>query len=98
MIRLTGETLYEEIKLQPLLLVSYYAPWCGYCQVLASMLDNIALQLHAQNIPAKIAVIDASIPDMAQIVEHEGIDGFPTLILYKEGSRLGEYQAHRTEK
>lgn len=35
---------------------------------------------------------------MDQIVEDEHIDGFPTLVVYKDGQRLAEYQAHRTEK
>jgi hypothetical protein len=32
------------------------------------------------------------------ILERENVDGFPTLMLYKEGLRFGEYTGQRTER
>jgi hypothetical protein len=34
---------------------------------------------------------------METILEKENIDGFPTLMLYKEGLKFGEYTGQRTE-
>ncbi len=54
MLRLTLDTLDEEIKLQNLLLVNYYAPWCGYCQTLQAVLDEVAQTLSESNVQVAI--------------------------------------------
>jgi thioredoxin-like negative regulator of GroEL len=45
---------------------------------------------------ARIAFMDVSVGAHTFIAEREGIEAFPTLILYNHGQRVAEYHGGRT--
>ena len=61
-------------------LVDFWAPWCGPCQKLGPVLDELANEC-AQSI--KIAKVNVDInPNVAATY---GIDSIPTLLLFERG-------------
>ena len=61
-----------------LVLVDFYADWCGPCQMLAPILEGLA-----GDIPAAIAKVDTeALPTLAQ---QYGVRGLPTLVLVEDG-------------
>lgn len=42
--------------------------------------------------------LDCSDPQVEEIVAGEKIDGYPTIMVYKRGERIGEYHGNRTER
>lgn len=66
-----------------LLLVDFSAAWCGPCQTLAPILDQVAKKVGSK---AKIVKIDV---DKNQALAGKlNVRGVPTLILYKNGSQV----------
>lgn len=67
-----------------LMLVDYWAPWCGYCRRIGPAYDKIAQQYAEDMVIAKI-----NIDDEAKLAEQEQIEVIPTLVLYRGTQPLG---------
>jgi protein disulfide-isomerase A1 len=74
-------------------LVEFYAPWCGHCKALAPKYDELAEKYSAFADKVTIAKIDATANDVP-----DDISGFPTIKLFKAGSKDEplEYSGART--
>lgn len=66
-----------------LVLVDFSAAWCGPCQTLAPILDQVAKQVGSK---AKIVKID--VDKNQSLAGKLNVRGVPTLILYKNGSQV----------
>lgn len=71
-----------------LILVDYWAPWCGYCRRISPALDKIAEQ-YGDRIPIAKVNIDEE-PELAQ---QENIEVIPTMVVYKDGKPQGNIVA-----
>lgn len=71
-----------------LLLVDYWAPWCGYCRRIAPAYESIAAQYGADMTVAKVNIDEA--PELAK---NEQIEVIPTLVLYRDGKAIGSIVA-----
>jgi thiol-disulfide isomerase/thioredoxin len=114
-VQLSTENLPEILSSENIVLVNYYAPWCGHCETLSPILDDVAREIHdlglsvsilstrhfiplLMSFQAKVAKLDVTDEQFHPLVKHENITGYPTLLLYKQGLRVSEYQGHRTVK
>jgi len=78
---LTAET-FSSINTEPLILVEFFAPWCGHCKALAPHYEEAATALKDKNI--KVAKVDCV--DQADLCQSNGIQGYPTLKVYRNGT------------
>ena len=68
----------DEIK-QGVVLVDFFAEWCGPCKMIAPVLEQLAEEYQGQ---AKI--IKVNVDNDADIAQRYGIMSIPTLILFKD--------------
>lgn len=89
---LDAENIYKAISSHKMLLVMFYAPWCGHSKRLAPEWAKAARKLHGH--PVKLARCDAS--NSTTITQKFGVRGFPTLTVFRSGER-SEYNGGRSE-
>ena len=70
------------------ILVEFWAPWCVYCRRIAPALDKIAEQ-YSESLTGGQVNID----DEPQLAQKENIEVVPTLLLYRNGQKLGSITA-----
>jgi thioredoxin len=73
------EELIAGSKDQPLL-IDFYAPWCGSCQLMAGILEQVSAKVKGK---AQIAKINTDI--YPQIALRYQVHALPTLVLFKNG-------------
>lgn len=73
-------------------LVDFWAPWCGPCLMQAPILQNLARRVAEQASIAKVNVDEAP-----ELVERFGIRAIPTLILFKNGQAVNQFQGVQSE-
>lgn len=71
---------FDLIIQEGVVLVDFWAPWCGPCRMQTPILQKLARRFGAQATIAKVNVDDAP-----RLAERFGIRGIPTLILFRTG-------------
>jgi protein disulfide-isomerase A1 len=87
---LTASDFADKVDNEPLILVEFFAPWCGHCKALAPHYEEAATALKEKDI--KIAKVDCV--DQADLCQAHGIQGYPTLKVFKNGTPA-DYQGPR---
>ena len=78
------EQFRQGLESGKVMLVDYWAPWCGYCRRIAPAYEKIAQQYGSGMIVAKV-----NIDEEPLLAESQQIDVIPTLILYRDGKAQG---------
>lgn len=64
-------------------LVDFYATWCGPCQVLAPVVDQIS-----QELSGKLKVVKVDIDEAQDSTANHGVTAVPTLLVFKGGKEV----------
>lgn len=83
-LELTNDTFTKEVlEFEGVALVDFWAPWCGPCNMLAPVIDELA-NSNSDNV--KIAKVN--VDENGETAAKYGIRSIPTVILFKNGEEV----------
>ena len=85
LIHFTAEALAKEnLQDKGMVLVDFWASWCGPCRMLAPVVEDLA-----QELEGKVTVGKINIDDYTDYAISMGVMSIPTLVLFKDGEEVG---------
>ncbi|CAH1796208.1 unnamed protein product [Owenia fusiformis] len=93
-IDLTDSNFDSVVNGEDIILVEFFAPWCGHCKRLAPEYETAATALKKNDPPVALAKIDC-VGDGKDKCQQYGVSGYPTLKIFKNGEVSAPYEGPR---
>ena len=75
----TDQTFSNETS-EGLVLVDFWAPWCGPCKMIAPVLEELDADMND-----KVKIVKVDVDENQETASSFGIMSIPTLVLFKDG-------------
>ena len=79
-IDITAETFEETIEKNDIVIVDFWAEWCGPCKQISPILEEIA-----SNEDNKVTIAKINIDENPRVATDYGIRSIPTMLLFNNG-------------
>ena len=76
----------EVLKSDRITLVDFWAPWCGPCQMMGPIIDELAKEMEGK---AKIG--KCNVDENGEVASNMGIMSIPAFKIFKEGKVIKEF-------
>lgn len=77
------EKNFEEKTKSGLVLIDFFATWCGPCRMLSPILEEVG-----ENLDGKVSIYKVDVDDDEKLARKFGILSIPTLIIFKDGKQV----------
>ncbi len=77
------EKNFEEKTKSGLVLVDFFATWCGPCRMMSPILEEVG-----ENLDGKVSIYKVDVDDDEKLARKFGILSIPTLIIFKDGKQV----------
>ena len=72
----------EVLKSKGLVLIDFWASWCGPCRMLAPILEEV-------DKTGKVKVMKVNVDENQSLAALFGVSSIPTMVLFKDGKPIG---------
>ena len=84
MAKIATNTSFDDLLVsEKLVIVDFWATWCGPCRMLSPLLDEVE-----EEMADKITVVKVNVDDADEIAMRYRIMSIPTLIFFKDGQMV----------
>jgi len=80
---LTDSNFNMEVAKHKLIVVDFWAPWCGPCRMVGPILEELANEY-----VGRVAFSKLNVDENTIIPRRFGVQGIPTLIVFKDGKAV----------
>ena len=74
---------FEQITKQGVVLVDFFATWCGPCKMLAPVLEELA-----EDMNGKMEIVKVDVDQEGDLAMKFGIMSVPTMIVFQDGEAV----------
>jgi len=82
-VTLTDSNFDSEITKHKLIVVDFWAPWCGPCRMVGPLIEELASEY-----AGKVAFGKVNVDENMMVPGRFGVRGIPTLIVFKDGQAV----------
>ena len=79
-----SKTLEELVKNETLVLLDFYADWCGPCKMIGPVLEQVAEE------NPDIKVVKVNVDENISLAQQYGVQGIPALFVLKDGDVVAQ--------
>lgn len=83
--RVVNSEEFAQATAQGVVLVDFYADWCGPCKMVAPVLEQLKTKY-----AGKLDIIKVDVDVEGSLAQKYGVMSIPTLILFKDGKPVGQ--------
>ncbi len=84
-LNLEDTTFFHTINKFPIMLVDFWAPWCGPCRMMSPIIDQIG-----KDYLGKLVIGKINVDENPLIARQFSISSIPTLMLFKRGKEVNK--------
>ena len=84
MIKHATEENFRDLIDKDMVLVDFFATWCGPCKMLSPVLEELASDR------SNIDIVKVDVDECSEVARNYGIMSVPTLILFKQGKLISQ--------
>ena len=82
---------FDESINNGLVLVDFFATWCGPCKMLSPVLEGVVKE------KKDLTVLKIDVDEMGLLAARYGIQAIPTLILFKDGKEIDKRMGYQNK-
>ena len=83
-IKHANESNFDELVNKDLVLVDFFATWCGPCKMLSPVLEEISQER------SSVKIVKVDIDNESDLARRFGVMSVPTMILFKQGQEVSK--------
>ena len=84
---------FKNVIARGVVLVDFWAPWCGPCQTIAPVLNEIA-----ETESEKVTVAKVNVDNQQQIASKLKVKSIPTLVMFKDGKEINRFVGYKPKR
>lgn len=88
-IKVTKENYQKEINEQGIVIVDFYATWCGPCMMLSPILEELS---------EKYKICKINVDEEQELAIENAIMSIPTICIYKDGKLANKFIGYKTKE
>lgn len=82
---------FKDIISKDIVLVDFFATWCGPCKMLSPVLEELAKE------KKDITIVKVDIDKSLNLAEEYSVMSVPTILLFKDGNVIGKTQGFQSK-
>lgn len=87
MVNLTEKTFREEVlNANEIVIVDFWAPWCGPCRMVAPVLEQIAAES-----TGKVKIAKVNVDENPELNSQFNVMSIPKMVIFKQGRIVDEF-------
>ncbi|MCD8339366.1 MAG: thioredoxin [Burkholderiales bacterium] len=80
-----GSFADQVLNAKGVVVVDFWAPWCGPCKMFGPVLEKAA-----ETLPPGVKIVKYNVDESQNVASQLGVRGIPTVAVYKDGQLLAQ--------